>query len=216
MKKGLALEIGKVQLSGNPATAGETPENEKTKMNTLELLIEALAPTELVLRAEYNRQLTARMEKVLAELAEDGWDARKRFAYPYGTMGKVAYRLQEARYNSCNFYTNGVKGSISMHEPNIRVAKTDNAERIAAQAEKLAKVALEGFCAKLAGKIDATGIAAVSVKYLGGTNPWGWTHILVNSGTTTSQVWRTKMIVNVSCLGKIFNQWPTRQVAAVE
>lgn len=26
------------------------------------------------------------------------------------------------------------------------------------------------------------------------------------------QTWRTKMIFNVSCLGKVFNQWPTRQV----
>jgi hypothetical protein len=26
------------------------------------------------------------------------------------------------------------------------------------------------------------------------------------------QVWRTQMIVNVSVLGKLFNQWPTRQV----
>ncbi len=103
-----------------------------------------------------------------------------------------------------------------MRDPNIRTPKPDNAEKIAEQAAKMAKDALAGFCEKLAGKIDATGIAAVTVKYFGGINPWGWTHVLVNGDLTPNQIWRTKMIVNISCLGKVFNQWPTRQVQSME
>lgn len=184
--------------------------------NTLEIVTAALAPTEALLRAEYNRQLLERMHKVLAELAEDGMDAEKRFAYPHGAMSKKAYREQERRYSLCSAYTRSTTVSRSMHDPDIRVAKPDNVERIAEQAAKMAKDALESFCVKLAGKIDLTGIAAVSAKYIGGTNPWGWTHLLVNPDKTTEQIWRTKMIINISVHGKLFNQWPTRLVSSVE
>lgn len=181
----------------------------ETSTKTLELLKAALAPTEEILRNEYARQLTAQMDKVLTELAEDGWDACKRYDYPSSSMSRVAYVAQVARYNLCNALTKGAKPSRGMHEPNIRVVKEGNFERIAKQAAEMARAALEGFAHKLAGKIDATGIVATEVKYSGGLNPWGFNHVYVNGN---EQVWRTKMIINVSCLGKLFNQWPTRLV----
>lgn len=184
-----------------------------TTQTTFALLQSALVPTESLLRVEYARQLTAQCDKILAELAEDGWDAEKRYGYPSSNMSRLNYCSQKRRYELCHQYTEGTQVSRSFCDPDIRRPRADNAARIAKQADEMAHAALEGYCAKLARKIEATGVEVVSIKYVGGLNPWGWTHVLVNGG---EQIWRTKMIINVSCLGKLFNQWPTRQVRSME
>lgn len=178
---------------------------------TLKLVTVALAPTETRLRNEYKRQLIAQMDWVLTQLAEDGWDAQKRFAYPESSMGRERYRQAVARYNLCRELTvcANAKGYRSHNDPEPRAERPDNLVRIAAQAAKLAKAALESYCHKLAAKIDETGICPAKIEYVGGSNVWGYSHIVVNGG---EQRWRTKMIVNVSVYGKPFNQWPTRLV----
>jgi hypothetical protein len=175
---------------------------------TLALVTAALAPTEAILRNEFERQLAERVVKMMDELKLDGWDAQKRYAYPHGTMSRVAYLAQVARYNLCNKYTNTEGGSYNPRGPRI-VSPKAWSEMVAKEAAEMAKVALEGYCAKLSAKIDATGIKASKVEYKGGLNPWGVSSIWVNS---VAQEWHTKMIVNISCLGKLFNQWPTRLV----
>ena len=191
---------------------------------TLALVTKALAPTEAILRKEYERQLIAQYDALLVQLAADGWDANVHFDYPSGNLGRKAYAEQVARFKLCEKYTDGVKGSRSSRDPNIRVAKSDNYANISKEAAKLAKSALEGYCAKLAGKIDAHLAArtinecsdtihknpTLQISYEGNLNPWGWSHVLVACSDADSYVWETKMIVNVSCLGKVFNQWPTR------
>lgn len=186
-------------------------------MNTkiLALVTAALAPTEAVLRAEYARQLTAQHDKLVKDLTEDGWDARKRYDYPSSSFGsRMAYQGQVARYNLCNKYTQSVKSTLSQSEPRIVVLKANNGQVIAAEAAKMAKAALEGYCAKLAGKIDKApmGGFADDIRYSGGANPWGYSYVTVYVGSKQVQQWKTKMIVNVSCLGKLFNQWPTTWV----
>lgn len=187
--------------------------------STLQLVTTALAGTEEMLRKEYDKQLTAQCDLMLAELAEDGWDAHKRFGYPYGAMSRLAYFEQQRRYNLCSKYTHFTgNGSRGMHDPDMRAANADNAEVIAKAAAKMAKDALEGFCHKLTGKIEKTidmHEDVHSVRYEGGLDPWGWSYIHVDVRSSLDkrkQIWQTKMIINVSCKGKLFNQWPTRQV----
>lgn len=180
-----------------------------TLPQTLALVTKALAHTEEILRAEYERQLVAQKNTVLKELAEDGWDARKRYGFPYGSQSKREYMMQRARYSLCQELTESAERFPrgGMNAPDPRKPKADNWGRLAEKAEKLAKDALEGYCMKLAMKIDATGIAALKLTYEGGLDPWGWSYLKVNDD---EQTWKTQMIVNVSCLGKVFNQWPTR------
>ena len=171
----------------------------------------ALAHMEAILRDEYRRQLRVQCDKVLTELREDGWDADKRYGYPRSTCGRSAYAEQKRRYEMANLYTVATAHSRSMRDPDLRTPRADNDVRIDAQAAKLAADAIEGFCHKLAGKIDAAanGQPIESIAYQGGLDPWGWSYVIVNG----TQRWQTRMIVNVSCLGKLFNQWPTRLVA---
>ena len=184
--------------------------------NVLAPLETALAPTEEILRKEYQRQLLAQRDHVLEELAADGWDANKRYDYPYGGMSRLQYAQQKARYNLCEKYTSAVKGCRSMREPNIRVPRKDNAARIAKQAAEMANAALEGYCIKLAWKIQAvaeeTHSTVTAIAYRGGLDPWGWSFVDVTTDKG-KQCWKTQMIINVSCLGKLFNQWPTRLLA---
>lgn len=181
---------------------------------TLALVSAALAPTQELLRAEYQRQLTEQANRVLRELEEDGWDAQKRYAFPTGTYSRRQYVEGRARYELMTRLTDGQKASRSFFDPNLRKPKTDIAERIAEQAAKLAKDALEGYCLKLAGKITALlddGATVKAVTYEGGLDPWGYSHVVVDA-SDRPQRWRTRMIINVSCLGKLFNQWPTRLI----
>jgi hypothetical protein len=65
----------------------------------------------------------------------------------------------------------------------------------------------DGYLARLAGKIAEPiegGRLAGSI----------WDNTLLTVQTRDSiQVWRTRCIVNVSCLGNLFNQWPTRRLS---
>lgn len=181
--------------------------------NTTELLTSALAPTEAILRNEYTRLMAEKVDAMLTELKLDGWDAQKRYSYPSGSMGRNAYLAQKARYDLCGKYTNTAGGSYNPRGPRIVSPKAGYLEIIKEEAAAWAKAALASFTAKLAKKIEATGIEAREIRYDGGTNPWGFSHIhVLSQHSPTVQTWKTKMILNISCLGKPFNQWPTRQV----
>jgi hypothetical protein len=41
---------------------------------------------------------------------------------------------------------------------------------------------------------------------------WGRSDLKVTLKDGSTEVWRTQVIVNVSKLGKLFNQWPSRRV----
>jgi hypothetical protein len=187
---------------------------------TLEMVTAALAPTEAILAAEYDRQLNAQFSKFVAQLVADGMDAEKSYSYPSSSMGRERYMLQVAAHKYMQSHSKGVQCSRSFKDPDIRTVD-ENATRakFTPAANKMAKMALEGYCAKLAAKLDARAkeinVPVESVKYQGGLNPWGYSHVYVNHPTVcgAAQIWRTQMIINVSCLGKVFNQWPTRRVA---
>lgn len=177
----------------------------------LALVTAALAPTEAILAAEYARQLIARHDKFTSLLVADGMDAKKNFDYPEGTLPRLRYVAQEARYDWMVKWTDGVKACRSHNEPNIRVMKGGHVAALESIAAKMAKDALAGYCAKLAGKMDKAYMGELidDVRYSGGSNPWAYSFVTGYIGSKIVQQWKTKMIVNVSCLGKLFNQWPT-------
>lgn len=190
-----------------------------TTNETLLKVTAALAPTEEILRAEFERQLIAQFDKMVAQLEADGMDAEISFFYPNARQmtnfyDKGAYRQQLAsrNYVQANTGSANTSGCRGMRDPDIRtVDREATLVKIAGQAAKMAKEALEGYCHKLTSKIESTGSGIGEVKYVGGTDAWGWSHLHVEA-ETGNQTWRTQMIVNVSCLGKLFNQWPTRLV----
>lgn len=65
----------------------------------------------------------------------------------------------------------------------------------------------DAFVAKLTSKIGAPVLSAS----LFGDHVWDFSNLTVETAEGR-QIWRTQMIVNCSVLGKLFNQWPSRQV----
>lgn len=65
----------------------------------------------------------------------------------------------------------------------------------------------EAFVAKLTVKIGA-----VETATLAGRGVWSHSILTVTKSDGARENWKTQMILNVSGLGKVFNQWPTRKV----
>lgn len=187
---------------------------------TLQHITEALAGVYDLLRGEYKRQLIAQRDEIYAQLETDEWNKNKSFDYPYGAMSRVDYAKAVARYNLCSKYaeTDAVKHPFSVsgghNAPHYVTKKPNTAAMLQQQADKMARAALDGYCLKLTGKVEKLldmESSVIEVKYSGNKyDPWGFSHIEVYTDHQERQVWQTKMIVNVSCLGKVFNQWPTR------
>lgn len=189
-----------------------------TKTNTtLEITTAALAPTESALRNCFHERLVKHYDAFAAQLSADGMDAQISFAYPNSLKvnSRSDYAYQVGRYNYCQSHT------ISLNESGCRNPNgPDNRKfhqrepllaRFMIEAAKAAKATIESYCVKLAKKIDgeAKGAKVLTVTYHGFLTPWQ--HSFINVETSAgAQVWKTQMIVNVSCLGKLFNQWPTR------
>lgn len=92
--------------------------------------------------------------------------------------------------------------------------RSDLEQYVAKQAAAAAADTVAGFAAKMAGKVDrekAEGAQVVSASIATG-DLWAHSTLTVRLSDDTQQVWHTQMIVNHSCRGKFFNQWPTRKV----
>jgi hypothetical protein len=64
----------------------------------------------------------------------------------------------------------------------------------------------DGYVNKLSTKI---GEGVVSAEITG--RLWDYSTLTVTKNDGSVERWRTQQIINVSCLGKLFNQWPTRR-----
>ena len=70
-----------------------------------------------------------------------------------------------------------------------------------------AAVDYDAFTAKLALKVGT-----VTTATLKGNHVWGQSFLTVTNEDGSEAVWHTQQILNISKLGKLFNQWPTRLV----
>lgn len=68
----------------------------------------------------------------------------------------------------------------------------------------------EAFVAKLQQKIGEVKNATLK-----GNHVWSYSILTVEKPDGTVEHWKTQMIINVSKLGKMFNQFPTRKVKNV-
>lgn len=201
-------------------------------MTINDMVLEALQPTEAIIAAEWERQLHVEYNQFKEILERDGMNAAIAFGYPDSNMGRKSYMVQLARRNYCEKHTTAVQGGPQLYmarktnDPRMfRPGSTDGFKAIAA---KGAKDSLASFSSKLTLKIEAelkrplikpdgggylnNTAKPVAAKFIGGTDPWGHSHVLITLDNSTTQLWKTRMIINVSCLGKVFNQFPTRLV----
>jgi hypothetical protein len=90
----------------------------------------------------------------------------------------------------------------------LRLRSDERIERFVAQAGEDASAQYTAFVAKLECKVSECDSAELL-----GDHVWGHSTLTVRKGAQT-ECWRTHQIINVSKLGKVFNQWPSRKVRA--
>jgi hypothetical protein len=178
---------------------------------TYNTLRELLHPVELSLRARLAEQLTKMEEQTSADLRAASWNAAK--AYPYRAPNGKRYdtsigTLPPFFYDFFRFDHDKGPHIVEPKRPEARQAFIER------ESTQQARDDVWCFAAKLAGKIDGE-LAELGGGTIRSITLHGdmWTGSTLTVDTTRgTQRWETQVIVNVSCLGKLFNQWPTRRV----
>lgn len=119
---------------------------------------------------------------------------------PYDRDKRQAVDLERSFYLSfCDW------DKVRVDVDNAVVPNAEKIEEEVRKARKMAAYQFEAYVAKLNTKIGDK----VKTAELHG-NPWVGSTLTVETEAKGRQVWHTQMILNVSKLGKLFNQFPTR------
>lgn len=169
-------------------------------------IAEAVAPEKSAAMdraADYAAQVVANVTK---QLAEAGWDQDKVAAYPKGSSSN--YHAELAKYTLFSRLTRSTaKGSRSFSEPNFVEVNPEAVARFVEEARQGAAAAHEAFVAKLESKIGE-----VEEAVLAGSHVWSHSVLTVTKVGGGVERWKTQTILNVSKLGKVFHQFPSRKV----
>jgi hypothetical protein len=117
---------------------------------------------------------------------------------------KKAYYDLVRRCTKCNWPS----ASKSSKEPDLGKMDFDVSFAFVEAARKDASFQYDAFIAKLTEK---AGEGVVSAELIG-NHVWGYSILKVTKDTGLVDLWKTQMIINVSKLGNVFNQFPTRKV----
>ena len=178
--------------------------NKETNMNKIE---QAVAPlkNDAVKRAE--EQGRAMIAHHLENLEKAGWDLNIAAPRPHTKMDRQTYKQMLALHETVRMLTKSKEtGSRRIGDPDFRVRNPEAEDRMINQIKHDAGFQYDMFVAKLIKKIGDVDEASLSGNYV-----WGYSLLTVKKGDQTEN-WRTQQIINVSVLGKVFNQWPTRKV----
>lgn len=157
-------------------------------------------------RAEKDSQ--ALIERCRQQLAEGGYDLKVVAPYPSSRGGGTfAYYQSLARYQTFSAITKWRKGSYSMGEPHYADINDAMCAEFITRRKREAAEQYDEFVAKLIGKIGH-----VTKAELDGNHVWSHSILTVTKLDGSVERWKTQQIVNVSKLGKYFNQWPTRKI----
>lgn len=175
-------------------------------MTTTQIAL-AVAPLKQVSIDRAELAMTEALAKVQAEFEAAGCDLEVVAPYPnsriYGT--RKTYMPQVARYELFRRLTQRTaEGSRRPGTPDIAEWDAAAALRMVEGAKETAAADYEAFVAKLEAKVGEHSACAM---IRSGTWAYSVLEVVTPAGT---QRWKTQQIVNVSVLGKLFNQWPTR------
>ncbi|MFM5095052.1 hypothetical protein ACEUCJ_15290 [Aeromonas rivipollensis] len=162
-------------------------------------------------RAEQQTRAMAEQYRITLEAAD--WDLNVAYPYPNSGMGRANYQQALGRRNMAQRLARqddartGTR--LRQSDPLYRTWEPDEVERLVKQARELASLQYDQFIAKLAGKVEQDGPVVEAV--LTGEHVWGRSTLTVVHADGSTHQWHTSMIINVSKLGTLFNQWPTRK-----
>ena len=146
--------------------------------------------------------------EVTAELEQAGNDLNIAAPYP-STQALSDFKWHEAhnKYKLFSGLCEWRQSSYRMHEPHYADVSQERIAKFIRYAEEDAAAQYDSFIKKL-----ITKIGNVKTAILRGDHVWSYSILNVELPDGTVQSWKTQQIVNVSKLGKLFNQWPSRKV----
>lgn len=175
-------------------------------MNPIEEVVMPLKE-DAMKRAEQNAREV--VNKVREELKKVDGDMKKCAPYPSGFISRNEYSLAYAKYNLYTKLTKTREGQPyrKMNDPHFVDVCPNAVKKFVDQAIKDAAAQYVAFVEKLVFKIGE-----VSAANLTGNHVWSFSILTVTKQDGTTENWKTQMIINVSKLGLLFNQWPTRKI----
>ncbi len=175
-------------------------------MNPIETAILPMK-AQAIERAEKDARAYA--NRLLAKLEAGGWNLD--IVAPRGNSfkdGHTEYKTKQAKRAAFFAVTETAPDtSMKPNQPHIVKASPKRIEAFVETSKADAAVQYDAFVAKLNAKIGETTDAK-----LDGSHVWGYSILTVTLPTGETQRWKTQQIVNVSVLGNLYNQWPSRKV----
>lgn len=147
--------------------------------------------------------------KVMTDLETHGWDINKAAPWPSSVgirLGHPDYNKMKSKHALYHSLIQLVSSTYQPGQPEIVKADEDRQKRFIEEARRNAALQYESFICKLEDKIGGHSAATLE-----GSHVWGYS-ILTVTTPEGIQRWKTQTIVNISVLGKLFNQYPTRRV----
>lgn len=161
------------------------------------------------------------ISQTMMDLEVHGWDLNKVAPYPASTLRRPAYMKAKRTRAIYESLTTRVAMADDKpwynpsRDPNIRAKDEAKCAQFISEAEADAGVQYMAFIGKLQSKVGPDVVEAT----LQGSHVWGYSTLTVKiiqeidgAFSHRTERWRTHQIVNISKLGKVFNQWPTRKV----
>lgn len=167
----------------------------------------AIEPMKIEAIARARKEAAERVEKIIAEIEAASWDVATIAPFPksWGSS-REAYMSGKRRYDLYRMFVRHVGASRRMNDPEIVVRADDRIAKFIEDCAEAAAVQYDMFAAKLVGKIGEHSEATIS-----GSHVWGYSILTVTTPAGVER-WKTQQIVNVSKLGLLFNQWPSRKM----
>ena len=175
-----------------------------TEINKIEAAVAHLR-SEAIARAEKETQTL--VDRMIQDLVAVDMDLDKAAPYPKANIDKAAYQQAMTRRSMFLNIARSVKHTRRPSDPFTVEVTNEAINRVLTQAAENAAAEYDAFVAKLIGKIGE-----VSEAELFGNHVWGNSMLHVTKLDGTKECWKTQMIINISKLGKLFNQFPTRKV----
>jgi hypothetical protein len=142
------------------------------------------------------------------KLKEAGYDLGIVAPYPESNnCSPQAYQIAMSKRRTFELLVKHVSGSRRANDPEIVEIDYNAVKRFIKNTKEDAASQYDAFVVKLIIKIGE-----VTTAKLEGDHVWSYSILTVTKADGTTENWKTQMIVNVSKLGKLFNQWPTRKV----
>jgi hypothetical protein len=150
-----------------------------------------------------------RIERMTKEIEAAGWDLDKVAPYPRTDIGRKAYQVAMAKRSMFRmvFSVAPTDRCRKMSEPFILEKNAAYEAKFVDDMARDAAAQYDMFVAKLNEKIGEVASAE-----LFGNHVWDSSKLFVVKAVGSKECWKTQMIINVSKLGKLFNQFPTRKV----